>query len=75
MASFHCDELRKTTHCYNGPWVPKDIKLMRRIAYGPGVQLVQRVIDIYTDKIEVTQYFQPKYELKKIGVKLRVEED
>ena len=75
------NELRMSTHHYSDPWMVREgnkqrlVQSLRDTHYGPDVPLVHRVIEIYTDKVEVTEYFEPKITLKKISVNLRLEED
>ncbi len=68
-------ELHTSTHHYSDPWMPKEgnrnlVQSLRDMNYGPDVNLVHRVIEIFTDKVEVTEYFEPKITLKKIGLRL-----
>jgi hypothetical protein len=51
------------------------VQSLRDMDYGPDVPLVHRVIEIFTDKVEITEYFEPKITLKKISVNLHLEED
>ena len=73
-------KMRKSTHHYSDPWMAREgnkqlVQSLRDMDYGPDVPLVHRVIEIFTDKVEVTEYFEPKITLKKLSVRLHAEED
>lgn len=71
---------KQCTHVYSDPWIVKEgpknvIQSLRDLTYPSEINLVHRVIEVYSDRVEVTEYFEPKYELKKIGLRLRTKED
>ena len=71
-------KMHTSTHHYSDHWMAEHgnknlVQSLRDMDYGPDIPLVHRVIEIFTDKVEVTEYFEPQIELKKIGIHLRTE--